>query len=93
MPFVLPMEEAILPSLPLVLVPSLTVPFAIILLLRSSVLTGLLCLLSLLATPWELYVENLLIWPLLWLLLALASITPLCIPIVSLELLVMILLF
>jgi hypothetical protein len=51
------------------------------------------CLLPLLAICLVFYVEELLIWPLLCLLLALVSVAPLCSPVVSLELLVLVLLF
>jgi len=65
MPFVLPTEETVLHSLLLVLVlvpfPSLTILFVVMLLLRPSVLIGLRCILPLLAAPWVLYVEDLLI--------------------------------
>ena len=96
-PFGFSMEETILPSLPwfLVFVSALLliVFFAFVLLLWCIILFCLRHLLSLLATPLLLYVENLLIRRLLRLWLALAFVAPLSIPVISLVLLVLILFF
>ena len=91
------MEEIILSSQPwflvFVLALLLIVFFAFILLLQCFVLFYLRHLLPLLAMPLLLYVENVLVRCLLRLWLALASIAPLSVPVVSLVLLVLILFF
>ena len=96
-PFVLCMKETILPSLSwfLVLVPILPLIafLALVLLLRCFVWGCLQHLLALLAIPLLPYIKNLLIWRLLRLRLALASVSSLSVPAAPLVLLVLILLF
>jgi hypothetical protein len=81
MPFVLAVKETILPLLLLVFGPVLVLPLTIFLafvqLLRCIVLVSLRCLLPLLAGFLVFYVEDLLIWPLLCLLLVLIYVAPL----------------
>ena len=91
------MKEAVLPSLPLVLVsisiPALAISLTFGLFLRHIVWACLRRLLPLLAASLLLYIKDMLALPLRWLRLALASATSLGIPAVTLELFALVLLF
>ena len=91
------MKEAVLPSLSLVLVsilvPVLAIFLSFSLFLRRPIWACLRRLLPLLAASLLLYIEDLLVLPLWWLRLTLASVAPLGVPVVTLELLVLVLLF
>ena len=96
-PLVRSMQEAVLPSLSLVLVsilvPALAISLAFGLFLRLTIWACLCWLLPLLAASLLLYIKDMQALPLQWLWLALASIAPLGIPAVALELLALVLLF
>ena len=96
-PLVLSMKEAVLPSLSLVLVsiplPTLAISLSFGLFLRRPVGACLRWLLPLLVASLLLYIDDLLALPVRWLRLALASVAPLGVPVVTLELLVLVLLF
>ena len=96
-PLVLSMKEAVLSSLPLVLVsvlvPALAITLAFGLFLRRTVWACLRRLLPLLAASLLFYIKDLLALPLLWLRLALASTAPLGVPAIALELLTLVVLF
>ena len=89
------MKEAVLPSLPLVLVsilvPALDIYLAFRLFLRRIVWACLHRLLPLLAASLMFYVEDLLVLRLLWLQLTLASIALLGVSDIALELLALVL--
>ena len=91
------MKEAVLSSLSLVLisvpVSALTISLAFGLFLRWIIQACLRRLLPLLTASLLLYIEDLLVLPLLWLRLALASAAFLGIPIVALEFFALVLLF
>ena len=96
-PLILSMKETVLPSLPLVLVSipvsTLAISLAFGLFLRRTIWACLHRLLPLLATSLLFYMKDLLALPLRCLQLALASVAPLGVPTVALELLGLVLLF
>ena len=96
-PVVFSMKEAVLSSLSLVLVSvpvsTLTISLAFGLFLRWIIQAYLHRLLPLLTASLLLYIEDMLVLPLLWLQLALASAAFLGIPVVALELFALVLLF
>ena len=96
-PFVFPMKETILPSLPLILVsvpiPTLATSLAFELSQGCVVLACLRWLLPLLATALLFYIENLLVLGLLCLRLALVFVAILGVSVVALELFALVLFF